>query len=96
MHFPVAIIRILRHLVFVANTLKIPLMNTPGKDFYLAVRAGLIRKGTNLNAWCANNHILRPTADKALLGLRNGPKARALRLRLATQTGVTLSETETK
>lgn len=57
----------------------------PGPELLSAVRGLLIVQGTNLTAWCRDNHISRPFAILALTGKRNGPAARELRRRLITE-----------
>ncbi|MBC7954063.1 MAG: hypothetical protein H7Z12_19875 [Rhodospirillaceae bacterium] len=47
-----------------------------------AVRSGFVGLGTTLTAWCDANGVSRSNARFALLGKRNGPKAKALRARL--------------
>lgn len=54
----------------------------PSRDLYNRVRAGFITQDTTLQAWCRENDILRQNALNCLVGVWNGPKAKALRARL--------------
>lgn len=52
---------------------------TPGPEMLNWARAGFIRQGTTFTEWCRDNGLDRVCARVALLGQRNGPKAKALR-----------------
>ncbi len=54
-------------------------------DLYNMVRAALIARGTNLNRWCKEHGINRPTVDKALKGERIGKHAQDIRDRLVSE-----------
>lgn len=58
---------------------------------YMTIRAAFIQQGISLNRYCIQEGIDRVWATDALRGKRNGPKARALRLRLAIASGVDLA-----
>ena len=60
----------------------LPLSFKGSNELYVAVRAGMIARGTSLNAWCTANNINRQTAEKALRGSRHSPRAHALIERL--------------
>lgn len=56
-------------------------MNTniaPSAKTYALVKAGFVAQGTTLNKFCQSSGLLRQNARQVCLGLRNGPKARAL------------------
>lgn len=55
---------------------------------YTTVRAAFIQQGSSLNRYCIQEGIDRVWATNALLGKRNGPKARALRSRLVIASGI--------
>jgi hypothetical protein len=55
---------------------------------YRLVRSGFITKGTSLAAWCRANGVHRQSAERALLFRSDGPKAQALRSRIAEAAGV--------
>ena len=50
----------------------------PSAALLRAVRAGLVARGSSLNAWCKARKIMRQNATKALVGDWKGPKATAL------------------
>lgn len=54
-----------------------------GHELVTDVRAALVARGTTLSYWCKSHGINRSWAYEALMGRRNGDKARALRERLA-------------
>ena len=70
--------------MFVPNP-STPTIGAP--DLHRNVRAGFIARGTSLHAWCRENQICRPSADKALKGVWTGPGARKLIARLVTAAG---------
>lgn len=55
---------------------------SPGPEMLHWVMGGFVRQGTTLTEWCRDRGESRVHARVALLGERNGPKARALRARL--------------
>jgi hypothetical protein len=57
--------------------------NSSPANLYTEVRAGFVRQGTTLHAWCEANGLTRQYAEKCLRFERNGPAAAALRRRLA-------------
>lgn len=61
-------------------------------NLYRAVRAGLIVKGTSLNAWAQANGRHESNVRAALKGLWKGPKAKKLVKRIAADAGVSLQE----
>jgi hypothetical protein len=63
----------------------LPATLTGSNDLYLTVRAGLVARGTTLNAWCAAQRINRQTAEKALKGKSHSRRAQELRLRLVDE-----------
>ena len=66
---------------------------SPGDDLYNAVKGAFITRGSSLsNHLDTTKDVTIWTASKALLGKRNGPKARALRARLAEAAGVSYQE----
>lgn len=54
----------------------------PSHELHAHVRAGFVAQRTSLYRWCAENGICRPYADRALKGIDNFSKAKALRSRL--------------
>lgn len=58
---------------------------TPSKQLLAQVRGTLIIQGTSLSKWCAERGIDRVWANDALIGKRNGPKAKALRMRIVRE-----------
>ncbi|MCP5230684.1 MAG: hypothetical protein H6948_01075 [Zoogloeaceae bacterium] len=65
----------------------------PGPDLLRHVRAGLVLRGTSLRHHAETvEGVTIQTARINLLGQRNGPKARALRARLAEAAGVSYQE----
>lgn len=54
----------------------------PGRELHIAVRGALIARGTSFAAWCREHGVSRPWVWEALMGMRNGTKARAVRARL--------------
>jgi len=65
-----------------------------GKQLIQHVRAGFIRQGSSLNAYCRDNSIDNSNVYKALIGNWNGKKAKALRDKLieASESDVSVSE----
>lgn len=67
-------------------------MNTnvppPSRDLLLKVKAHFVGKGTTLAAWCRDNKVDQSHARQALLGSWDGPRGRAVRLKLATEAGL--------
>jgi hypothetical protein len=61
------------------------------EELYRRVRAGFIAQGTTLNKWCIANGVHRQAARACLLGLRKGPKAKALKARLIKASGAKTS-----
>lgn len=55
---------------------------TPGPELLNWVMGGFVRQGTTLTEWCRAHGESRVHARVAILGERNGPKAKALRARL--------------
>jgi hypothetical protein len=62
----------------------------PSRALYRAVLAGFIMADTTLTAWCRENGLDRAWARQCLLGMRDGPAARALRRRIAEAAGALL------
>lgn len=58
------------------------------RERHNCVRAGFVRQGTTLSAWCDANGVKRQNATRALLGTWNGPKAQCLVERLKAAAGV--------
>jgi len=54
----------------------------PGKELINEVRAGFVRQGTSLNAYCRENDISGKNVHKLLNGNWNGPKAKAIRKKI--------------
>lgn len=52
------------------------------KQRHRLVRAGFTAQGTSFQAWCVQEGITRPNADKALLQQWKGPKASELVARI--------------
>ena len=57
-------------------------------NLYLAVRIGLMARGTSLNRWCKAQNVTRQWAELVLTGRRSGPSAARLLARLAKASGV--------
>ncbi|MGN7832641.1 hypothetical protein ACTJI2_13625 [Pseudoxanthomonas sp. 22568] len=55
---------------------------TPGPDLVNKVKAGFILQGTTLTQWCRENGTNISNARNALFGTWNGPKGKAMRLRV--------------
>jgi hypothetical protein len=53
-------------------------MYTPGPATYQEVKGRFVLNGDTLNAYCTRNGLRRQNVRDALLGVRNGPKAKAL------------------
>ncbi len=72
-------------------------MNTnvppPSRELLLKVKAHFVGKGTTLAAWCRDNKVDQSHARQALLGSWDGPRGRAVRLKLATEAGITADPT---
>ncbi len=64
---------------------------TPGRQLYLQVRAGFITQDSTLGGWCRENGVLPQNALSVLAGTWNGPKAKALRLKIIEASGITSS-----
>jgi lambda repressor-like predicted transcriptional regulator len=62
-----------------------PIAITASETLYHSVRAALVARGSSLNAWCRANGVNRQTAERALLGHRNGKRAIALRERICAE-----------
>lgn len=60
-----------------------PVAPLGGVDFYNAIRAAFVARGTSLNAWCLESGVNRQTAEKALKGERYSKRAHLLRQELA-------------
>lgn len=58
------------------------LQQEPGRELLSRVRAGLVRRGTSLSAWCREHGVHRQNARDCLIGKWNGPNAIRLRDRL--------------
>lgn len=57
--------------------------DSPGPTLLRSVRGGLLlNQDMSFERWCRTHGVVRQYARTVLLGLRNGPKARALRQRL--------------
>ncbi len=54
----------------------------PGRELYNQVRGGFVTQGTSLGRWCRENDIKAQNALNCLVGGWNGPKAKALRVKL--------------
>jgi hypothetical protein len=63
-------------------------IDQPGTDLLLEVRVGLAKNGTSLHKWALENGLKHQNARAVLVGLRNGPKARADRQRLIQAAGL--------
>lgn len=61
------------------HTIPLPLTVAGSEDTYRAVRAALVARGTNLNAWCKANGQTRQTVEKALKGLRHSRNGAEIR-----------------
>lgn len=57
----------------------------PSRELRARVRGTLIIQGTSLSKWCAAQGIDRVWASDALIGKRNGPKAKSLRMRIVRE-----------
>lgn len=68
-------------------------MNTnvppPSRELLLKVKAHFVGKGTTLAAWCRENKVDQSHARQALIGSWDGPRGKAVRLKLATEAGIT-------
>ena len=72
--------------------LKIPRDAPPGEaghDLYLAVRGGLVARGSSLNKWAIEHGVSHQWAYQALTGRECGPAARRLVRRLKRDAGLT-------
>lgn len=63
----------------------LPVAPIGGVDFYNAIRAAFVSRGSSLNAWCREHGVNRQTAEKALKGERYSKRAHLLRQRLANE-----------
>jgi len=64
----------------------------PGQELIQEVRAGFIKQGTSLSAYCRENGIEGKTVHRLLSGKWDGKKARAIRQQLIEAAGVKASE----
>ena len=62
--------------------------HTPSRDLYNQVRAGFIGQGSSLTKWCRNNGIKPQNAIHCLMGTWDGPKGKALRAELISESGI--------
>lgn len=60
----------------------------PGHSLWELIKLGLRLRGSSLVTWCEDHGVNRRVARAACLGERNGPKARRLRQRLASEARV--------
>lgn len=60
----------------------------PGQDLMNLVKGGFVAQGKSMAQWCREHSICRTNAQYAVMGLRNGPKARDLRERVLKASGV--------
>lgn len=58
------------------------------RELVVAVRAGLVARGSSLSEWCRRHSVNRSWAYEALMGRRNGDQAQALRRRLMDDAGL--------
>lgn len=64
----------------------------PGRDFYAAVRGGLIAQHSNLQEWATANEHSRQKVEQACHGISNSEDARAIRAALAALVEVEIEE----
>lgn len=62
-------------------------MQYPDTNILQTVRAGFIGRGTTLAEWCRAHDVDTSWAWRVLRGAHNGPKAKALRVRIARAAG---------
>lgn len=60
----------------------------PGKDLHQEIRAGFVRQGTTLTAWCKKNDLRLSNVRDAIMGGWDGPKGREIRAKVAKAAGV--------
>ena len=60
----------------------------PSLGLYNQVRGGFVTHGTTLAAWCRSEGISMGNARDCLVGSWNGPKAKALRIRMIKASGM--------
>ncbi len=65
---------------------------TPSRELLLKVKAHFVAKGTTLANWCRDNKVDQSNARQALLGSWDGPRGRAVRLKLAIEAGLAPTE----
>lgn len=65
-----------------------------GKELTQEVRAGFIKQGTSLAAYCRDNNIDSSNVYKALRGKWNGKKSQALIKKLIDASKVDISKTQ--
>ena len=65
--------------------------HSPSIELYREIRAAFITQGTTLGAWCRENGIRMQSAKSCLMGIWNGPKGKALRIRIIEASGITYS-----
>lgn len=53
----------------------------PSRHLYLLIKAGFVYQGTSLTAWARTQGIDPSSARSAIMGLWDGPKGKALRLK---------------
>lgn len=60
----------------------------PSRSLYNKVRGGFIAQGFSLSKWCDSNGFNVQNAQSCLIGTWNGPKARELRAKLVSASGI--------
>ena len=60
----------------------------PSIELFREVRAGFIKRGTTFSQWCRDAGENRSNARQAVLGAWDGPKGRAVRMRILKAAGV--------
>ena len=63
----------------------------PGQELIHQVRAGFIKQGTNLSAYCRDNSIDGGNVYRLLRGEWNGEKAKLLRAQIMTAAKVEMT-----
>lgn len=56
------------------------------------IKAEFVAQGTTLTEWCKQNSVTVQNVRSALLGSWNGPKAKALRVKVIAASGVKVEE----